>query len=132
MNPFLSPLAPIAAAGFLLLAAVPAGAADLPKELSTAITHAGMAAGAADLKMVQTHLHHVVNCLVGPNGAGFDAAPGNPCKDQGAGAIPDSSPDKQKILQTALASAESGIAETDIVKAKADATEAQAAIKKAE
>ncbi len=132
MNPLFSPFAPVAAASFLLLSVVPAGAADASKELTTAITHAGLAAGSADLKMVQTHLHHVVNCLVGPGGAGFDAGPGNPCKDQGTGAIPDSPPDKQKILQTALAVAQSGLAETDLAKAKADALETQAAIKKAE
>lgn len=132
MHPLFSPLAPLAAASILLLSVVPAGAADLSKELTTAVTHAGMAAGAADLKMVQTHLHHVVNCLVGPGGAGFDAGPGNPCKDQGSGAIPDAPAAKQPMLQTALASAQSGITETDIAKAKASALEAEAAIKKAE
>jgi hypothetical protein len=132
MNPKFSPFAHLAAASFLLLSVVPAGAADLPKELTTAITHAGLAAGSTDLKMVQTHLHHVVNCLVGPGGAGFDAGQANPCKDQGMGAIPDAPPDKQKILQTALASAQSGLAETDLAKAQASATAAQAAIKKAE
>ncbi len=28
-------------------------------------------------------LHHVINCLVGPRGRGFDAAVGNPCKGVG-------------------------------------------------
>lgn len=123
---------PFAAASVLLLAAFPVHAADLPKELTTAITHAGMAAGSTDLKMVQTHLHHVVNCLVGPSGAGFDAGQANPCKDQGSGAIPDAPADKQMILKTALASAQSGIAETDVAKAKTTAAEVQAIIKKAE
>ena len=33
-----------------------------------------MAAKAADLKTTQMHLHHAVNCLVGPGGKGFDAS----------------------------------------------------------
>jgi hypothetical protein len=132
MNRKYFPLAPLAAASVLLLSALPAAAADLSKELTTAITHAGLAAGSPDLKMVQTHLHHVVNCLVGPSGAGFDATQLNPCKDQGAGAIPDSAPDKQKILMAAVASAQSGIAETDVAKAKSTAADVQAMIRKAE
>ena len=47
------------------LASTPA-LADVAAQLSVAQNHAGMAAKAADLKMVQTHLHHAVNCLVGP------------------------------------------------------------------
>ena len=116
----------------LLVSSVPAMAGDLGKELSTAVTHAGMAAGSTELKMVQTHLHHVVNCLVGPQGAGFDAAAGNPCKDQGGGAIADAPPAKQAMLKTALATAQSGIMETDLAKAKATAAETQLALKKAE
>jgi hypothetical protein len=132
MNPRFSVFSPFAVAGLLLLSVAPAGAADLSKELTTAITHAGLAAGSPDLKMVQVHLHHVVNCLVGPNGTGFDPGNVNPCKDLGAGAIPDASPEKQKILQTAVASAQSGLAETDVAKAKSDAADVQAIIRKAE
>ena len=38
-----------------------------------------MAATQTDIMMAHKHLHHAVNCLVGPSGAGFDAAAGNPC-----------------------------------------------------
>ena len=101
--------------------------ADPAKETSTAATHAGLAAKATDMKGTQMHLHHVVNCLVGPNGAGFDAAPGNPCKDQGAGAIPDTSDAKQKAtLQQALDKANDGLKQTDMAAAQKDATDAQA------
>ena len=80
----------IAAFGaFVALTATPAGAAEATKEISTAAVHAGMAAGSDNLKMVQTHLQHVINCLEGPAGANFNAGPGNPCKDFGAGAIPE-------------------------------------------
>lgn len=132
MNPLISSFKAALAVGMLSLFALPASAADLPKEVSTAVTHAGLAAGSPDLKMVQTHLHHVVNCLVGPAGAGFDAGQANPCKDQGGGAIPDAPADKQKSLQAALALAQGGLAETDLGKAQAAATATQAALKKAE
>ena len=39
---------------------------------------------AKDLKMIQMHLHHVLNCLEGKTGKDFDASFGNPCNGQGA------------------------------------------------
>ncbi|HVA12577.1 MAG TPA: hypothetical protein VNF99_04960 [Stellaceae bacterium] len=116
------------AAVVLIAAAPPARAdADLAKEMATAANHAGLAAKSTNMKMTQMHLHHVVNCLVGPSGAGFDAAPGNPCKDQGTGAIPDTKDAAQKAqLQQALAKAKAGLAETDMSAAQKDATAAQA------
>jgi hypothetical protein len=132
MNCKLPFTAGFAAAAFLIAASYPAMAADVKKELSTAITHAGMAAGSGDIKMVQTHLHHVINCLVGPSGAGFDAGQANPCKDQGMGAIPDSPANKQKELQAVVGMAQTGIAETDLTKAKDQAMAVENALKKAE
>ncbi len=58
-------------------------------ELKTAISHAGYAAKADALTGVTQHLHHVLNCMVGPQDKLFDAAAGNPCKGQGNGALPD-------------------------------------------
>jgi len=99
---------------------------DQAKEVSTAATHAGLAAKATDMKMTQTHLQHVVNCLVGPKGKGFDDAPGNPCKDQGNGAIADTKDKKQKAtLNQALAKARSGLKAKDIAAAQKDATQIQ-------
>jgi hypothetical protein len=118
----------VAAFSFASFAAVSAARADSDpaKEISTAATHAGLAAKATDMKMTQTHLHHVVNCLVGPNGKGFDAAPGYPCKDQGNGAIPDTKDPKQKkALQSALAKANAGLKAKDMAAAQKDATDAQ-------
>ncbi|MDR3440104.1 hypothetical protein [Telmatospirillum sp.] len=131
MTPIRSAMISLTVAGILLTGATAQGA-DLSKELGTAITHAGLAVGSADLKLVQTHLHHVVNCLVGPGGNGFDASQANPCKDQGSGAIPDAPPDKTKVLQTALTSAQEGLATTNFDKAKEKATETQAALKRAQ
>jgi hypothetical protein len=111
-----------------VLAIVPAYAeTDVTKEVSTAAQHAGLATKAGDMKGVQMHLHHVANCLVGPNGQGFDAAPGNPCKDQGNGAIPDTTDAAQKKkLTDALAKVNAGLKQTDMAAAKKDAEEVQA------
>ncbi|HIJ62990.1 MAG TPA: hypothetical protein HPQ04_09900 [Rhodospirillaceae bacterium] len=122
--------AALATATLCLLAWQPAAAADANQEIATAVTHAGLAAGSGEQKVVSMHLHHVVNCLVGPNGADFDASAGNPCKDQGAGALVDA-PAKKGELETALALAKSGLTATDIAKAKEKAVETQTALKKA-
>lgn len=59
------------------------------QELKTAHDHATYAAKADTLEKHQMHLQHVVNCLVGKQGKGFDDSVGNPCKDMGQGAIRD-------------------------------------------
>lgn len=117
-----------AAFSFASLAVMPAARAesDPAKEISTAATHAGLAAKATDMMGTQMHLHHVVNCLVGPKGKGFDATPGNPCKDQGNGAIADTKDSKQKKnLQAALAKANAGLKAKDMAAAQKAATDAQ-------
>ena len=100
--------------------------ADVSKQVSTAAAHAGMAMGAADLQMTHTHLHHVVNCLVGPSGKGFDAKAGNPCKGQGNGAIPDAKGDAatETKLHTAVTQAEAGLKAEALDAAHADAKKA--------
>lgn len=93
--------------------------ADTAAELNIAQNHAGMAAKAADLKTTQMHLHHAVNCLVGPGGKGFDAAAGNPCGKAGAGAIPDSTDAAVKAkLQTIADAAEPGLTTSDLATAQ--------------
>jgi hypothetical protein len=81
------------------------------KEVKTAAAHAGMAMGAADLKMAHAHLQHVVNCLVGPSGDGYDAQAEDPCKGMGQGAIPDAKDDaaRQSQLQAAAMQAKEGV-----------------------
>lgn len=120
----------VASAAVLALAGAPARAADAAKEVATAAAHAGMAAASDSTKMVQAHLHHVVNCLEGPSGADFDAAAANPCKDLGAGAISDSAPDKRALLQSAAEKAKKAIADPDMTKAKATASDIQASLSK--
>ena len=99
---------------------------DPRAERATAAQHAGLAVQSTDLAMTQMHLHHVVNCLVGPTGKGFDAAAGNPCKDQGTGAISDTMSRHQRSeLRHALARANAGLTTTDIAVAQKDAARAQ-------
>jgi hypothetical protein len=109
------------------LAATPAAAS---KQVQTAAAHAGMALGAADLKMAHAHLQHVVNCLVGPAGTGFDANAANPCKGMGQGAIADAKGDAatESNLQQALQDAESGLKATTLDDAHADARKALSAL----
>lgn len=111
----------------------PARAADPGKEIATAAQHAGYAADATALGMVHAHLHHTINCLVGPQGDGFDAKELNPCKEFGNGAIPDSGDAmKVKSLQAALGLADAGLKSNDVEAAKKLAAQTAAEIKKAE
>jgi hypothetical protein len=104
--------------------------ADEGAEVATAAQHAGMAAGSADIKMVHMHLHHVVNCIVGPSGDGFDKGAGNPCDGKGNGALMDNPGDKKASIEDALAKAKAGIANDDVAASKKFAADAQAALVK--
>ena len=111
----------------LLAAALPMLAQEtdtaVSKQIGTASAHAGMALGATDLKTAHTHLHHVINCLVGPSGKGFDAQEADPCKGQGQGAIVDAKGDaaSESKVHTALTQAEHGLKSTTLDGAHADA-----------
>ena len=120
-----------AAAGLLMLAPASPARADAAQQVATAAQHAGYAAQSKDLKTVKSHLHHTVNCLVGPKARGFDSKELNPCKDQGNGAIPDTTdPAKKKGLQAALSKARAGLRAKDLAAAQKDAADAEAALKK--
>jgi hypothetical protein len=107
--------------------------ADGHSEIVNAGMHAGFAAGSADIGGVHTHLHHTLNCLVGPNGNGFDAKEMNPCANAGSGAIADTADaGKKASLEAAAAKARDGIAATDLAAAQKDASDARAMIKKVE
>jgi hypothetical protein len=116
----------------VLLTALSAAAlaADPVQEAATAATHAGFAAQAATIEQAHMHLHHTVNCLVGPKGQGFDINEANPCQKLGDGAIPDTADSTIKAkLTTALAKAEAGLKSNDLTAAKKAATEAQTDLK---
>jgi hypothetical protein len=127
-------IAGMAVAVAALLSLSPAYAeGDAAKQLATAEAHAGFAVKAPDLAGVQMHLHHVVNCMVGPNGKDFDAAPGNPCKDQGAGVMPDfkGTKAKRRMMQKALDDARAGLKATDVAVARQKAADAETQLREA-
>jgi hypothetical protein len=120
--------ASIGAAAALLYAG-PA-VADASSETVTAGTHAGLAANAGDLDGVHTHLHHTLNCLVGPGGNGFDAKALNPCAQSGHGAIPDTADAAKKAsLESAADKVRAGLASSDMKEARADASAAASLLK---
>ncbi|KEZ76028.1 hypothetical protein [Salinisphaera hydrothermalis] len=59
-------------------------AASAPAPFRIAAEHAGYAAKADKLETIQTHLHHVLNCLEGPPGRDSQAAAGDPCHGKAA------------------------------------------------
>jgi len=119
-----------AAAAALLLGPLPAMAADVAGEITTAATHADLAAKASDLAGTQMHLHHALNCLVGPGGTGFDPKNINPCANSGSGAIPDTTDAAKKAsLEAAANLARAGIAASDLATAQTSATETATALK---
>ena len=104
--------------------------ADAHSEAVNAATHAGLAAQAADIGGVHTHLHHALNCLVGPGGVGFDAKELNPCVNAGNGAISDTTDAAKKAsLEAAANTTRAGLAATDLTTAKKAATDAETALK---
>jgi hypothetical protein len=116
-------------AGASLFVTATAFAADLGSEINNAQTHAGLAAQAANLDGVHMHMHHALNCLVGPQGDGFDAKQMNPCAQSGGGAIPDEMDAAKKAkLMTAKGQLQNGIAATDLKAAQTDAASAQTTI----
>jgi hypothetical protein len=101
----------------------PIGAyADAASEIATAAQHAGFAAAAPNLAQTHMHLHHVMNCLVGPKDGDFDKTNLNPCAQMGNGAFPDESNAEIKAkLQSAMSAAGDGIASSDEATAKKNA-----------
>lgn len=107
--------------------------ADAASEVVNAQTHAGLAAAAGKIEGVHMHLHHTLNCLVGPTGKGFDAKEMNPCANAGAGAIPDTADAAKKAkLEAAADKAREGIAATDLAAAQKAASDTAAMLKAAE
>lgn len=106
---------------------VPSIAAEMmaQPEREAAAQHAGFAGKAMSIAETRLHLQHVINCLVGPGGADFDAESGNPCSGKGNGALNamNLSMQEKQRLQQALALAKEGIElnKPEAVQAKAKA-----------
>ncbi|HSN17108.1 MAG TPA: hypothetical protein VLV87_02765 [Gammaproteobacteria bacterium] len=96
------------------------GSANPDQEIGTALQHAGMSAGSTKLADVHAHLHHVLNCLVGPSGQGYDSTAEDPCKGQGTGAINDvqNKSKERGELDDAVKEANKGLKENKLKKAQ--------------
>lgn len=116
-------------AGFVtgIAAFAPSAAlADAAAAKATAATHAGLAASQDAIGGVRTHLHHTLNCLVGPEGEGFDDSVGNPCAREGSYAIPETADMEMKeSLEELAEKVRMTIASDDLMAAKETATEVQ-------
>lgn len=118
-------------AGLLTFPLAAAEAADVSAEITTAATHAGFAAKSGTIEMVHTHMHHALNCLVGPAGNGFDTKALNPCKNSGDGAIPDTSDAAKKAsLEKVADTLRSGLKDNTLASAQKTAANAEAALDK--
>lgn len=121
---------PAAAMGIALLMPGVALAGQPGKEVATAIEHAGYAARSKNIKTVHMHLHHTLNCLVGPRGDGFDPHALDPCKGLGNGAIPDTrSVAIKKVLEAAVKEAQAGLKDDDLLSARKAASLTAAILK---
>lgn len=90
------------------------------QEIDTAVEHANKAAASKDITGVQENLRHVINCLVGPNGAGYDNSMDDPCKRLGNGALNDvpADSDEHRLLTQAFNEAKNGLAQHDVDSAR--------------
>ncbi|MEJ2061060.1 MAG: hypothetical protein P8Y64_11350 [Gammaproteobacteria bacterium] len=116
------------------LLATPAFAAgSAQQEISTAIEHAGFASQVKSTDKVHLHLHHVVNCLVGPQGSGFYAKAGDPCKGMGNGALNDLMGQSmvRNELESALHEAKTGLNENSFSAAHMTAMKVEKTLKAA-
>ncbi|HET8986129.1 MAG TPA: hypothetical protein VFN03_10255 [Trueperaceae bacterium] len=99
---------------------IEAPSGNLATQLATAVTHAGFSANAEAIEMATTHLGHVLNCIVGTGGEGFNADWGNPCGSQGEGIINElashpQAADLQALVESARALAAQGVTQTSLV-----------------
>ena len=93
------------------------------KQASTAVMHARFSSEAKDIAGVHLHLHHVVNCLVGKDGDGFDAGAGDPCQGMGNGAVNDATEFVLKTqLDGILKEANKGLADDNVDSARKTAS----------
>jgi hypothetical protein len=105
--------------------------AGIGEELTLAQTHALLAYRSRGVAMAQTHIHHVLNCLVGPGGDGYDVTPPlmDPCASSGKGALKDAtSPAQRDKILAAISLAKADLAITDNEKMQAATTDLADAI----
>ena len=106
--------------------------ASIGEELTIAQTHAllafrGGGRGERGIATAKTHIHHVINCLVGPGGDGYDVTPPlmDPCAADktNKGALNDAtSPAQKQKVQAAIDLAKANLAITDNARMQEQAT----------
>jgi len=122
----------VAGVALLIGLSSPVFAGDYGKEMSTASDHAGYAAISETVDDAHAYLHHTINCLVGPKGAGFDATAENPCQGQGDGAMADTTDAaKKQVLENAVTRAQAGLASDDLGTATSAGADVQAMLEQA-
>ncbi len=115
-----------------------AAAGNGRREIQVAIVHATAATQVDTTAGVALHLHHVINCLVGPHGKPYsakaEALSENPCHTLGNGALADagSNRDVHSALARALADAQHGIRAGNLAAAHTDARSALGALEAAQ
>jgi hypothetical protein len=78
-------------------------------------------------RLCENYLNETTSSLVGPKGQGFDDKEANPCKDQGNGAIPDTTDAVRKAaLIESLAKVNEALRQKDMVAAQKSASQVQA------
>jgi hypothetical protein len=96
------------------------------QELAAARDQADKAYAGKDITTVHQNLREVINCLAGPQGAGFDASTNDPCRRMGRGALNDvtANSDEHRLLTQAFNEAKNGLAEQDVSAARSQAKKA--------
>ena len=103
----------------------PSASPDAKTEIVTALAHAQMSLASKDIAEARHHLHHVINCLVGAKGKGYDVNEENPCKGMGNGAMNDvdSTSAQYKKLDDALSEAKEGLDKSSLKNTQNEADE---------
>ena len=115
---FLVALALLVVGGFGAVQAQ-ATLAALEAQLMTAVQHAEFSMAEADHATAVRHLGHVLNCIAGEGGDGFDGSWGHPCGSQGPGIVQDvvahpHAEDVAALLGAAHALAKQGVTEASL------------------
>ena len=115
-------------AAIAMAATVPPAQAGIGEELTIAQTHSLLAyrSGGRGPERAMPHLQHVLNCLVGPGGDGYNITPPNmdPCASAGKGALNDAvSPAQKAKITNAIGLVKAAMKLTEGEKIEAAATE---------
>ncbi|HEX7325245.1 MAG TPA: hypothetical protein VF292_07815 [Rhodanobacteraceae bacterium] len=115
----------------------PAATGNANKEIATALIHANVASKVDSLSGVHLHLHHVLNCVLGPHSKQYSAAAEKlsayKCVGLGNGALPDSrDPAVRSDLQQVVKFADRGIQSQQFATAHQSALGVLAQLKRAQ